>query len=167
MAGALPHIKQGPASYTAAGLILGGQLVRPAISGDTPPAGLAGVGVVANTNAVAQNIVGVAASDANTGQFPEGTPSLPGTWPGDGNNANQDQLLDSSILGYTVAVYNNVDINVNYSVSALFGKLLVADATAGVKPFTDGTDDPAAIVGRCTQPGGVTAGSVGRAFIRV
>lgn len=177
MAGALPHLKQGPATYTAAGLVLGGQLVRPAVSGDSPPAGLTGIGVVpcgaSGTDSHSNTVLGVAATDSNTGQFsnydtygPESGASIAtASWAGDNSQAGQDQLLDQSILGYSVAVYNNVDINVNYTSNANFGQLLVAGANGSVMAWSSQTFDQ--IVGRCTQPGGVVSGNVGRAFIRV
>lgn len=183
MAGALPHYKTGPATYTAAALILGGQLVRPAVSGDTPPAGLVGVGVVPcgaqGTDANANTVVGVAGADGNTTMFldynatygPDSGASAPGPWPGDGSNANQDQLLDVSILGFSIPVWNNVDIPVLYATSATFGQLLVTGAGGTVVPYTiAGSNEYAYIVGRCTQPGGVTVSAspvLGRAFIRV
>lgn len=172
MAGALPHIKQGPASYTAGGLVLGGQLVVPASGLSGSLAGLNGVGVMVAGTGANQLVLGVAASDANTGQYPEGTPSFPAGWPGDGSSTAQDELLDISILGYTVAVYNNVDINVTYdgSANASFGQYLTWSTSIGgcVRPIAVGSiSDASLIVGRCTQPGGVLASGVGRAFIRV
>lgn len=175
MAGAVLHYKSGPATYTAAALILGGQLVRPAISGDTPPAGLTGVGVVV-CGAASFSCVGVAGADGNTSMFsnydplygPNSGASLPGGWPGDGNLTTQDQLLDQSILGYSIPVYNNVDIFVTYAANAAFGVLLKTAAAGAVTPWVNGTDtDASLIVGRCTQPGGVLANASGRAFIRV
>lgn len=174
MAGAVVHYKQGPASYTAAGLILGGQLVVPAsgVAGSLGTA-LNGVGVMVcpagystgNTNGYP---VGIAAADANTGQFPEGTASFPAGWPGDGSLTSQDELLDISILGYTVGVYNNVDINVNFDGAAVFGQNLTwsASVAGAVTAYATATD-PRLIVGKCTQPGGMSAAGVGRAFIRV
>lgn len=164
MAGAVVHYKQGPASYTAAGLILGGQLVTAATSG-----GLSGNGVVVVPHGSAPYALtlGVAASDANTGQYPEGTPSMPGNWPGDGSTTAQDELLDISILGYTVAVYNNVDINVTYDGNVSFGALLQNSSNVDGAVMVWSASNPQNIVGRCTQPGGVLSGAVGRAFIRV
>lgn len=175
MSGALPHYKFGPASYTAAGLILGGQLVTPATSGS-----LSGVGVIVQPTAsagTALTVLGVAGADANTGQYPEGVASFPTGWPGDGGSGTDNQpgveypdaLLDVSILGYTIPVYNNVDIVVNYDSAGTvnFGQLLMASTSVAgaVTAFTGAVYS--AIVGRCSQPGGVTAGSTGRAFIRV
>lgn len=158
MAGALFHYKQGPASYLVSGLVLGGQLVVP--TGNTAT-------TVTVAGAAAVNCLGVAGADANNTN-PEGTPSLPGGWPGDGSNTGQDQLLETSALNIAVPVYNNVDINVTYAAAANFGQLLKAAASGQVTPWVDGTDtDPGTIVGRCTNPGGVASGAVGRAFIRV
>jgi hypothetical protein len=162
MAGALPRYRQGPASYTAGGYIVGGQLVVPATGLTGALATLNGVGILANTTAGASNVLGVAATDANTTNWPEGTPSLP-TGPSQATDDNT--LLDMPPFDYQVAVYNNVDINVTYSVAATLGVLLVADNAGGVKPRTAETFDQ--VVGKCTQPGGVAAATAGRAFIRV
>lgn len=166
MAGALPRLKQGPASYTAGGLILGGQLVCPnsATAGDVLIKVMPTAGPPTNTGPL-----GIAATDASTGQYPEGTPSSPAGWPGDSSNANQDQLLDISILNYTVAVYNQADMYVNYDGTAVnFGeKLTWSSNTAGSVMAYTGTD-PKLIVGYCSNPGGVPAtAGVYRAFIRV
>lgn len=180
MAGALPHYKAGPATYTAAGLILGGQLVIPAYGLSTPLNVLNGVGVLVcpaaytfQSNAAP---LGIAGADANTTMFqdynaiygPDSGPSLPGGWPGDGSNANQDQLLDVSILGFSIPVYNNVDIPVNYDGAVFLGQKLTWSASvAGALTGVTASVDPRNIVGYCSQPGGVAAAGVGRAFIRV
>lgn len=159
MAGALPHYRQGPASYQVAGLILGGQLVMPNGASPDPTVKVAAA-------AQQTTCLGVAGNDANNTN-PEGTPSLPVGWPGDGSITTQDQMLESSALLNTVSVYNNVDINVNYDSAVAFGALLqTSTSTAGSVTVWSGTN-PQAIIGRCTQPGGVTAAGVGRAFIRV
>lgn len=160
MAGVLPHYKTGPATYNAASLIIGGQLVVPNGAAPDPTIKTCPTGQQVN-------VLGVAATDAvNTA--PEGTASFPGTWPGDGL-ANQDQLLDISIFRPEVAVYNNVDIPVNYDGTAVvFGGLLQTSTTvAGAVMAWSGTNAQA-IIGRCTQPGGVPAvAGTYRAFIRV
>jgi len=160
MAGSLPVFKQGPATYPVSGLVLGGQLVQPTGSNATT------VQVAATGQQV--NVLGVAASDANNTN-PEGTPSgIPAVgWPGDGSSTTQDQLLETSALRIEVAVYNNVDIMVNYDGAVNFGALLQSSATvAGAVGLWSGSN-PQAIVGRCTQPGGVATAGTGRAFIRV
>lgn len=164
MAGALPFLRQGPTSYPAGGYITGGMLVVAAsgLTGSLTP--LNGVGVVENTTDGTSTVLGVAASDANTTNYPEGTPSLPSSA---SSSTDDNPLLDSSTLNFEVAVYNNVDIFVNYSGTGTLGGLLCADNAGGVRPFVHGTDYPEAVVGRCTNPGGVVAGHVGRAFIRV
>lgn len=116
----------------------------------------------------------------NMGYGPYDKPSFPTGWPGNGGSTGtvdnepnvqyEDPLLDVSILTYAIPVYNNVDINVTYSGSGTvaFGALLAADNAGGVRAWVTG-DLAQAIVGRCTQPGGVTVATnpVGRAFIRV
>jgi hypothetical protein len=187
MAGALFHYKSGPASYLAAGQVLGGQLVSAAGTLTGAVAALSKIGVVPSASGDT-TVLGVAGADANVGQYvynssgdivfnatdleygPQGGPSFPAGWPGDGNLTTQDPLLDQSILGFSVPVYNNVDINVQYAATAQFGELLVAAANGAVTPYTSGTSTFDKVVGRCTQPGGVTVSSgtvLGRAFIRV
>jgi hypothetical protein len=119
-------------------------------------------------------------SDGNMGYGPYDKPSFPVQWPGNGGDGStvdnepnvqyEDPLLDVSLLTYSIPVYNNVDINVTYSGSGTvaFGALLAANNAGGVRAWVTG-DLAQAIVGRCTQPGGVTVATnpVGRAFIRV
>lgn len=166
MAGALPFLRQGPTSYPAGGYITGGMLVTAATGLSGSLASLNGVGVVQNTTDDSSTILGVAASDANTTNYPEGTPSLPSAA---SSSTDDNPTLDSSTLNFEVAVYNNVDVFVTYTAAAVsMGALLVANATGGVRAFVHGTDYPEAVVGRCTQPGGVSsAGGTARAFIRV
>ena len=180
MAGALPHYKQGPASYTAGGLILGGQLVVPAYGLGGALAALNGIGVLVcpaaytfQSNAAP---LGVAGADANTTMFqdynatygPDSGASFPAGWGGDGSLTSQDEVLDISILGFTIPVYNNVDMNVNYDGAVTFGQKLTWSASvAGALTGVSSSVDPRNIVGYCSQPGGVSAAGVGRAFIRV
>lgn len=151
MAGNLPHYKLGPASYAASGPILGGSLVTVASDGKT---------VIQNATAGNAVLLGVAVTDVNAG-VPEGSAVSSGAWAGNVTNGS-DTNLDVSVLGYTVAVANNVDIKVRYSSAANFGDLLYADGSGGVTKTASGS-----AVGRCTQSGGVASGTAGRAFIRV
>jgi hypothetical protein len=177
VAGSLPHYKQGPASYTAGGLILGGQIVYPATGLGGALAALNGIGVLVAATGQQVNALGVAGADANNTMFldynatygPDSGASLPAGWAGDGSSTAQDTVLDVSILGFTIPVYNNVDINVNYDGTAVsFGQLLQTSTTVAGAVMAWSGSNPQAIIGRCTQPGGVTAAAQSaRAFIRV
>lgn len=163
MAGALPHYRQGPATYQAGGLILGGQLVSPtAASG----AGASTVSVVPTSGPVSTTYpLGVAGSDANALTEP--------IFPANGADdptGSSNTLLDLGFVKPEVAVYNNVDIVVNYDgVGAVpFGaKLTWSGATAGSVTIANADTDAKQIIGFCSQPGGVAASSSGRAFISV
>ena len=86
-----------------------------------------------------------------------------------GNTTSYGQpVTDVSVLPDYTSVYHGVDIPVTYAANATFGVLLKCAASGAVTPWVDGTDThPAYIIGRCTQPGGVTVSSnaVGRARI--
>ena len=147
MPGSLPHYTRGPASYQVSAAVVGGQLVCKTTANSTT--------VIPNTTAGATNILGVAGGDASP------IVSQAGNVTGYG-----DPLLDISALGDYVSVYNgDYDMHVTYEAACDLGDLLMAAATAGnVKKYTAGTADQ--IIGRCTQPGGVTAGAtIGRARI--
>jgi hypothetical protein len=158
MAGALPHYRQGPATYQAAGLILGGQLV----TNNSNTAGDVTIKVQPTASAgTALTVLGVAGSDANALTepiFPGSAVDPTGT---------QDTLLDLGFVKSEVAVYNNVDIVVNYDGAVNFGQLLMASTSVAgaVTAFTGSVYS--AVIGRCSQPGGVAAAGTGRAFIRV
>lgn len=149
MPGSLPHYTRGPDSYQVSAQVLGGQLVVADGSAATTVS-------VAGANAI--NVLGVAGNDAG--------PIVSQA----GNTTSYGQpVTDISVLPDYVSVYHGADMHVTYAASATFGQLLKAAATGQVTPWVDGTDThPAYIVGRCTQPGGVTVGGspvVGRARI--
>jgi hypothetical protein len=58
--------------------------------------------------------------------------------------------------------YGPCDIKVKYAANCAWGVLLVAAATGQVTPYTAGTSTHDQIVGRCTEPAGVTATNEGR-----
>lgn len=138
MSGALPHYKHGPDSYQVSAAVTGGQLVIADGSSAT---------TVSPAGAGAQNVLGVAGNDAAPQVSQAGNTTSYG-----------DPLIDVSVLSDYVAVYHGVDIPVIYAASATFGELLKAGATGSVTPWVHGTDTaPDTIIGRCTQPGGVTS----------
>lgn len=143
MPGALPHNKLGPDNFQVSALVLGGQLVVPDASPATTVS-VAGAGAV--------NVLGVAGNDASpivsqaafTDQYAGSAP-----------------LVDVSVLPDYTAVYRvPADIKVTYAAACSFGELLKSAASGQVTPWVSGTDtNPATIVGKCTQPGGILAGA--------
>lgn len=150
MAGSLPHLKHGPDSYQVSAAVAGGTLV----AADASPAttvSTAGVGSIL--------VLGVAGTDAAP---------VPNQAGATDTAAGGAPLLDISVVGDYVPVYHGADMHVTYAANCTFGTLLKAAANGTVTPWVDGTDThPAYIVGRCTQPGGVTTSvnAVGRARI--
>jgi hypothetical protein len=73
------------------------------------------------------------------------------------------------VLGDYVPVYSmGYDMHVTYAANCTFGTLLKAAANGQVTPWVSGTDtNPATIVGRCTQPGGVTIATLAVGRMRV
>jgi hypothetical protein len=146
----LPHYKSGPDSYQVSATVLAGQLVVADGSAAT---------TVSVAGAAAILVLGVAGvSAAPIPNQASNTDSLAGGAP----------LTDMSVLPDYTSVYHGCDIPVTYAANATFGVLLKAAAAGTVTPWVSGTDtNPATIVGRCTQPGGVTVSSnaVGRARI--
>jgi len=161
MSAVLPHYTRGPANYQAAALIFGGQFVEP----DTLTAGTTDltvkVSVGGTTSAGANNVVGVAGTDANVIAAQTGAP-----------NSYGQPLIDISVLTDYVAVYSGGwDIWVWYGGQAAPGELLVVGAAVGANcngcvmgagqtpKNASATITPAYnnIVARCTHPGGVSS----------
>lgn len=147
MAGVLPTHERGPMTYQVSAAIAGGQLVVK--SG-------ANASTIAVAGAAAPNILGVCGDDA--APVPAGTP------PSYGSGALATPLNVAALWPW-VRVYRNCEMRVVYSANADFGDLLQSAANGQVAPL--GAGAPNLIVGRCTEPGGVTggAGTVGRAWI--
>ena len=149
MSGAIPHYQfRGPASYQVSATVYGGSLVIADGSNAT---------TVSTAGAGAINVLGVAGNDAS--------PIV--SQAGNLNSYNQPIVDVSVLFDYTAVHCAAIDIHVTYAAAATFGQLLKAAATGQVTPWVSGTDtNPATIVGRCTQPGGVLAGAtVARARI--
>ena len=148
MSGSLPHYKLGPDSYQVSATVLGGQLVV---------ADGSSASTVSVAGAAAINVLGVAGNDASPIVSQAGNTTTYG-----------QSVVDISVLPDYVAVYHGADMHVTYAANATFGQLLKAASSGQVTPWVSGTDTlPATIVGRCTQPGGVTTSvnAVGRARI--
>jgi hypothetical protein len=105
---------------------------------------------VAVAGALALNVLGVAANDVGLRTSQDGQ-----------NPANIAQAPDY------VAVYYGVDIDVTYNANAANGILLVTAAGGKVTPYTAGTSLFDQIVGRCSQPGGVTVSSLAVGSARI
>lgn len=150
MPAVLPHYKQGPANYQAATLIFGGMVITPNAPG-TPGDLTVRPALAASAVADAKAMVGIAGNDANvlTAQTAAA------------NAYGQPQIDISVLTDYVDVYYGGVDIFVWYSAACQFGQFLtvsaVATAIGMVTPYVTGTTVYDAIVGKCTQPGGVLA----------
>lgn len=148
MPGAHMNLRLGPATYEVSAAVAGGQLVEP--DG-------ANVGKIKPATADSVKVLGVALADAQ----PAGS--------------NPTNPLNIGWAQPEVAVaYGPCDVDVTYSTTAAFGDLLVAAAGGQVKVIAAVTTPTAgdvtatrAVVGICTEPGGVTATSVGRMRLQV
>lgn len=131
-----PYLQLGPATYEVNVAVAGGQLVMPdATTGKIKPA-----------TAAATTVLGVASDDA----APAGSGSS----------------LDYGTLRPHVAVYSapaEVSVLVSGSTDVLFGQKVIAGATGTVVPVgAAAAADGTTVVGYCTQPGGIVAGTRGR-----
>jgi hypothetical protein len=142
MSAVLPHYKMGPANLQANTLIYGGQLVQ-FNSVANPSTDL----TVIPSTAASVRILGVAGTDA----------APIATQTGAANSYGQP-LIDISVLtDYLPVYYGHADIWVWYSGAVVQGNLVIGGAngtvvTAGAGPAAD------QVVGKCTHPGGVSAG---------
>lgn len=136
----VPVLWEGPDSVEVSQAVTGGQLVVPdSTTGKVKPAGAGAV-----------NCLGVALTDAQPA----------GSAPTNPINTNWPDAFTS--------LADDVDVRVTYAASANYGDRLKAAASGQVTPWVAGTDtDYRLIIGRCTEPAGVTSGAVGRARIDV
>jgi len=129
----------GPDTYEVSAAVTGGQLVAPTTGGKVGPAG-----------AAVANVLGVALQDAQPAGSAPTNPINTG-WPSS-----------------KVAVARGVDVRgVTYAAATNFGDLLISAANGQVTPIsgTAAAADARQVVGRCTEPLGVTSGGVGRIHI--
>ncbi|WFN94164.1 hypothetical protein [Gordonia sihwensis] len=145
MSGIAQVTKGGPKTFTPAEgeVITGGQVVE---ARDGGRIGVAGAGSV--------TVLGVALTDALS---PEGFPGENST------DALGRPVVSAVAVPTNVAVaYGATEVKVTYAEAAKFGDKLVAAANGAVTPAAyEGGVDARAIVGTCTEPGGVASGSVG------
>lgn len=134
----IPQVtKTGPRTYTPkAGVsIKGGQLVEGVTGGRIQPAAAGSV-----------KVVGVALTDAIA---PEDLVLAPTT------GSDGRSVLNTVVPPTKVAcAYGAIEVPVTYAADAAFGDALVAAANGTVTP-AGATPDARAIVGKCTEPGGV------------
>src|SRR5450755_2069885 len=150
MSGSLPHYKLGPASYQVSALVTGGQLVVADGSSAT---------TVSPAGAGSALVLGVAGNDAAP---------IPNQAGSTDTAAGGSPLVDISVLSDYTSVYaSGYDMHVTYAANATFGALLKSAASGQVTPWVSGTDAAGLIVGRCTQPGGVTIATLAVGRMRV
>lgn len=136
MSGVLPNTKMGPRTFEVNASVTGGQLVEP--DGTT--------GRIKPATANSTTVLGVAAANAEP--------------------AGSDTDTNYSTYRPHVAVYyGGFEMPVTYAANATFGQLLKAAANGQVTPYTPGAETSPStdtqVVGRCTEPAGVSAGQVG------
>lgn len=132
MSGVLPNTKMGPRTFEVSAAVTGGQLVE--VDGTTGKVKPAGAGSAL--------VLGVAAANA----MPAGS---------DTNNNY------ATYRPHVAVYYGGYEMPVTYAANAAFGVLLKSAANGQVTPWVSGTDAAGLIVGRCTEPGGVSSGNVG------
>jgi len=144
MPGVLPHYKTGPRNLQVSTLVFGGMFVMP-----TTAASATDFSVAPLTTARCAQSLGVAGNDAN----------VLATQTGAANTYGQP-LIDVSVLpDYTSVYFGGVDIWAWYSGVVNWGDPVTVSATVpGVLITASGVTDPKLILGKCSQPGGVTAG---------
>ena len=142
--------------YEAVDAVLAtGVLVIPSTTATTNP-GLQGVKVATDA---ALNVLGVSASSA----VPVANQTTTG------NDSDGYPYVAPDMVNELVTVYSACVINVTYTaVAVAYGAKLCAAANGAVRAWVSGTDSPAAIVGTCRVPGGMSsAGGTGLAKINL
>lgn len=143
MAGAHRVTQFGPQTYAVSAAVTGGQLVEPT---DTTAL------TVKPATANSVKVLGVAMSDANTAAS-NPTDPLNVSWP-------QPEVA---------VAYGPGEFTLTFTAACNFGDLVVAGAAGAVTKLADVTTPTAgdvtgtrAVVGRCTEPGGVAAAGPGK-----
>jgi hypothetical protein len=147
----------GPPTYEALTNIVGGQLVVPQAGATSDPS-LAGIQPAGDA---AVNCLGVAAQDCITVANRAALETGGVTGYGGGWN-----VTDVSVPGATTAVYEETEGYLTYSAACAHGAKLACAANGAVRPWVSG-DGAAALIGHCSQPGGVSAAGVALGKIRI
>lgn len=152
MAGAVTWLKDGPSTAaTVDNLFLGTVNAGIIVEGRTGTTnGLGNVGVAA---AGSLKVVGVALQDAvavaNQAAMQTGVTGYGGA------------LIDAFVPTEVVAICNEGQVRVTYTLAANFGDQLIVGTVAGQASPAGATPDARTVIGWCAEPGGVSAGAVG------
>jgi len=144
MTAVLPHYKSGPMNKQVSTLVIGGMIVCPTTIGSNSD-----LTVAPCSAANVRYYLGVAGKDANVIAVQTGAANTYG-----------QPAIDISVLDdYTAVYYGFVDIWVWYQGAVSEGDFLTISGTTPGTVVTGGAT-PAVVstVGKCTHPGGVTAG---------
>jgi len=146
MSAVLPHYKQGPMNKQVSALVIGGMIVNPTTPGSATDLTVKPCGTSA---AEIRHCLGVAGKDA-----------APITVQTGGANTYGQPAIDISVLDdYTAVYWGGVDIWVWYQGAVDEGDIITGSATtAGTVISGSAVTDVKLAIGRCTHPGGVTAG---------
>lgn len=138
-----PRFTDGPRTYEAVELLLGGQLVEARAGGVDNPA----IGLAADAS---KKVLGVAATDATPGGNATRTPTYSG--------GGADLVLSSRPT--ETAVYSNDHVPVQYAAACAYGAKVCSAGAGKVRPWiaADGAD---AIVGTCVEKAGVVLDGYG------
>lgn len=144
MTAVLPHYKQGPMNKQVSTLVIGGMIVCPTTIGSSSD-----LTVAPCSSANARYYLGVAGKDANVITVQTGAANTYG-----------QPAIDISVLDdYTAVYYGMVDIFVWYQGAVSEGDFLtISGTTAGTVVTGGATPAVVSTVGKCSHPGGVTAG---------
>lgn len=152
------YMDDDPITYenVSGAVVLGGKLAAPNATATSDPT-LQGFAVAGDA---ALNCLGVTQQDtvpvSLRAGFEQGSSAFDAAY----------TQTDISVPGATTAIYNDVVGYLTYTAACANGALLACAAAGAVRPWVSG-DGPAAIVGSCTQPGGVSAAGVALGRIRV
>jgi hypothetical protein len=149
--------KGSPKSYEAVvAVVKGGTLVVPSTAATSDPS----LEACVTAGDAAVNVLGVAAKDAVPVALRAGLQS--GTTAYDADYPT----FDYSVPDSNVTVYDEVEGYMQYTGACAYNAPICAAAGGNVRALVVGTDAPLAKIGRCTQPGGVTAAGRGLANLR-
>lgn len=118
-----------------------------------------------NVAVTAGQLVEPDAATAKVKPATAGTTKVLGVAVTNGYPAGSTPVLTFIQQSERVAVERNHEMYVTFAADTLFGDRLIAAANGQVTP-SGATPDARTLVGQCTEPAGVLAGAVGRAFIK-